>query len=117
VLGKWVHSLHSEMPALPQLSSKEEMVFKLNKKLNSNEKNRRYEITLSPGKGEFGSILSVPRDLPDLDYKQLYRAELYISRVQPPKNDYQFDYSKYLRRNGIYHQSYLPGKLESAEVT
>ncbi len=117
VLGIWVHSLHSEIPALPELSPKEEMVFKLNKKLNSNEKNRRYEITINPGKGEFSSVLSVPRDLPELDYRHLYRAGLYIARVQPPKNDYQFDYSKYLRRNSIYYQSYVPGKLESAEVT
>lgn len=117
VMGIWLHKLHSEIPPLPELPPKDEMLFKLNMKLNSNEKNRRYEIAVNTGEAEVSSILSVPRGLPELDYKHLYRAEIYISRVQPPKNDYQFDYSKYLSRNRIYHQSYLPGKLESAEVT
>ena len=116
VLGLLMHAEYSKNAELPEISRKQEVIFKLNKKLNSNEKNRRYEITARPEKGEFRTVLSIPRTLPELDYKHLYKAELYINKVSPPKNDYQFDYSKYLRRNGIYHQSYLPGKMEAADA-
>ncbi len=114
VLGLVLHSEYSKEAELPETAGKEEVVFKLNKKLNSNEKNRRYEVTVKRGKGEFLTVLSVPRALPELDYKHFYKGELYINKVEAPRNDYQFDYSKYLRRNGVYHQSYLPGKMEAA---
>src|SRR5690606_40379041 len=75
-----MHAEQSKNAVLPEISRKQEVIFKLNKKLNSNEKNRRYEITARPEKGEFRTVLSIPRTLPELDYKHLYKAELYIDR-------------------------------------
>ncbi|MBW8359463.1 MAG: ComEC family competence protein [Weeksellaceae bacterium] len=114
-LGLLLHSIYSKNTILPQLNQKEELIFKVDKKLNSNERNRRYEILIYNENSELKSVLSVPRSLPEFDFRHYYQAELFINRVQHPKNDYQFDYAKYLNRKGIYFQSYLPGSYRIAE--
>ena len=108
LFGAVVHQLHYRHLHIPEIPQKETIVFKLEKKLNSNEKNRRYEILAKTKNQEFKSILSVPKTDSELDFKHYYQAEAYINRVEPPKNDYQFNYFKYLERKKIYFQSYLP---------
>ena len=112
-LGVFSHYLHSKKPDLPILEDKENIVFKINKKLNSNEKNRRYEITAWKGKQSFLSVLSVPKSEIELDFLHYYKGEIYINQLQKPYHDFQFDYGKYLARKQIYFQAYLPNSFKS----
>lgn len=114
-VGVFSHYLNSKQPELPTVDQKENVVFKLDKKLNSNEKNWRYEVTIFNGKSNFKSVLSVPKSMNELDFAHFYKAELYINRVISPTNDYQFDYQKYLMRKDIIYQSYLPGNFTVAQ--
>lgn len=111
-LGIFGHFLNSKKPFLPELKSKEVIVFKITKKLNSNEKNRRYEISAWKGKQPFLSVLSVPKSEPELNFLHYYKAEAYINRFQKPYSDFQFDYGKYLSRKDIYFQAYLPNSFQ-----
>jgi len=110
--GVFLHFLHGTKPEFPDFSGKEQVIFKLRKKLNSNEKNRRYEITAWKNNHQFNSVLSVPKTEKALDFSHFYRAELFINPLEKPYADFQFDYGKYLARKNIYFQSYLPGSLE-----
>ena len=112
-LGVCAHYLNSKKPQLPELKNKENIVFKITKKLNSNEKNRRYEISAWKEGQSFLSVLSVPKSEADMDFLHYYKAEAYINRFQKPYSDFQFDYGKYLSRKGIYFQAYLPNSFQS----
>ena len=116
-LGVFAHYLNSQKPELPKLESKEKLVFKINKKLNSNEKNRRYEITAWKENESFLSVLSVPKSETELDFLHYYKAEAYVNRFQKPYSDFQFDYGKYLSRKDIYFQAYLPNSFQSGART
>lgn len=111
-LGVFAHYLHSKKPDLPILENKENIVFKINQKLNSNEKNRRYEITAWKGQKSFLSVLSVPKSEIELDFLHYYKGEIYINQLQKPYHDFQFDYGKYLARKHIYYQAYLPSSFK-----
>lgn len=111
-LGVFAHDLHSKKPDLPILENKENIVFKINRKLNSNEKNRRYEITAWKGQKSFLSVLSVPKSEIELDFLHYYKGEIYINQLQKPYHDFQFDYGKYLARKHIYYQAYLPSSFK-----
>ena len=115
-LGLFLHHLNLRKPFFPNFQNKETIVFKLSKKLNSNLKNRKYEAVAWKDKSKFRLILSVSKDKPELDYRHFYRARVYINNTEPPKNDYQFDYAKYLSRRKIYHQAYIPSGYEVAEA-
>jgi len=114
-LGIFAHHLNSEKPKLPNLAGKENILFKITKKLNSNEKNRRYEIDAWKGNEMFKSVLSLPKSDVELDYLHYYKAAVYINKIEKPYSDFQFDYGKYLARKKIYFQSYLPNAFESGE--
>ena len=43
-IGIFVHFQNSQQPILPTLKEKETIIFDLDKKLNSNEKNRKYYV-------------------------------------------------------------------------
>lgn len=112
-LGLFAHFFHSEKPKLPTLNPKENLVFKITKKLNSNPKNRRYEIKAWSGKKQFNSIISQPKTEEEFDFKHYYKGEVYVNKVENPYHDFQFDYAKYLRRKGIYFQCFLPDEVQS----
>lgn len=114
-LGIFSHFLHSQKPELPVLKGKENITFKMTKKLNSNEKNRRYEIIGWKDKELFKSVLSYPKSERELDFNHYYKAEVYINKLEKPYRDFQFDYAKYLSRKGIYFQSYLPNSIRVGE--
>ncbi|MCJ8498469.1 ComEC family competence protein [Chryseobacterium salipaludis] len=111
-LGMVAHGIYSERTQLPPLPAKATILFKLNKKLNNNERNRRYEVDAWHEKQHFTTLLSVPKEQPSLDFKHYYRAEVYLNTVQKPYHDFQFDYAKYLARKGIYYQAYVPAQLQ-----
>lgn len=111
-VGVFLHFLNTQKPDFPRLNQKEEIVFKLKTKLNSNKNNRRYEVEIFNNEQRFNSVISIPKRHSELDYKHYYKGEVFLNPTKPPENSYQFDYAKYLKRRDIYFQSYLPGELK-----
>ena len=114
-LGIFAHHLNSEKPKLPHLASKEMIVFKISKKLNSNEKSRRYEIEGWKEQEKFKSVLSVPKAEDEFDFQYYYKANVYVNKIEKPYSDFQFDYGKYLARKDIYFQCYLPNSFQKSK--
>jgi len=114
-IGLFFHFQNSKIPKLPHLDHvKQEVVFQVKKKLNNSEKNRRYEIEIlkiesfqQPDFHSFLSIANIPKDLALLDFEHFYKSKIYINPVKKSAGDFQFDYQKYLSRQGIYFQSYI----------
>jgi len=50
-----------------------------------------------------------------LDFMHYYKAEVYIHQPEEIKNDFQFDYKKYLARQDVYFQAYLPNDVLKTE--
>lgn len=118
-IGNFAHYLHSKTEELPDFPSKPNVVFALNKKLNSNEKNKRYEVMiLKINKVQsmpFQAVLSIPKEEKELDYKQFYKAEIYLNKIEKPTQDFGFNYQKYLARKDIYFQGFVPNSYQIAE--
>ena len=113
--GIFLHLLNSEKPKLPELKTKENVIFKITKKLNSNQKSRRYEIEAWKGNSAFKSVLSLPKSEKEFDFLHYYKAEVYINKIEKPYSDFQFDYAKYLARKDIFFQIYLPNSYQSSK--
>lgn len=115
VLGAFTHFLDFKKPQIPTFDGKQNMVFQLRKKLNSSEKYRRYEVEIlkvvNSGSAPFNAVISVPKADGQLDFTKYYQTETYINRVEPPNNNFQFNYAKYLSRKNIFHQAFVSGEL------
>ncbi len=121
-IGIFVHSLNSSDAKIPDLKEKENIVFQISKKLNTNQKNRRYiiEIIAVPSAGiedfvPLKSVLSIPKEQEQLDFNHFYDAEVYLHQPEGSKNDFQFDYKKYLARQDVFLQAYLPDDILKAK--
>lgn len=115
--GVSLHALHLRKPVLPELEKNQTVVFKVFKKLNSTDKNRKYIAEIFADSLKTKTVLSVPKSVQELDFAHYYKAKLFISIPEKSAHHFQFDYQKYLSRQDIYLQSYLPGELYSAERT
>ena len=87
------------------------IVFQLSKKLNSNERNKRYEIEILNFEKPFSAVISIPKEQKELDFLHFYSAEAYLNPTQKPQYDFQFDYQKYLARQNIYYQGFIPNEI------
>ena len=117
-LGVFAHELHNKEQVLPNFPNSSEVVFTLDKKLNSNEKNKRYEVKIlkvNEKSVDLGLVLSVPKEENELDFKHFYKAEIYLNKVKANAQDFGFDYQKYLGRKQIYFQGYAPNSFQVAE--
>ena len=117
-LGVFAHHLNNKEQILPNFPSSSEVVFTLDKKLNSNEKNKRYEVKILKVNDEInylGLVLSVPKEEKELDFKHFYKAEIYLNKVKANTQDFGFDYQKYLVRKQIYFQGYAPNSYQISE--
>ena len=117
-LGVFAHELHNKEQIFPNFPSSSEVVFTLDKKLNSNEKNKRYEVKIlkvNEKSVDLGLVLSVPKEEKELDFKHFYKAEIYLNKVKANAQDFGFDYQKYLGRKQIYFQGYAPNSFQVAE--
>jgi len=88
-----------------------ETVFQLNKKLNSNERNKRYEVEILNFEKPFSAVISIPKEQKELDFLHFYSAEAYLNPTQKPQYDFQFDYQKYLARQNIHYQGFIPSEI------
>lgn len=85
--------------------------FQLTKKLNSNERNKRYEIEILNFGTHFSAVVSVPKEQKELDFKSIYSAEAYLNPTEKPQHDFQFDYQKYLARQDIHYQVFISNEI------
>ncbi|MGS0748113.1 ComEC/Rec2 family competence protein [Halpernia sp. GG3] len=104
-----------EKPTI-SLNKKENIYFSLDKKQNSTDKNRRYEVTFYKGKSEFNAILTIPKNHAEIDFDHFYQAEVYIQKTEAPYADFIFNYQKYLARQNIFYVAYLPTTLKQSAV-
>lgn len=119
-------------PNIQSFKGKQTFVFSLDKKLNSSEKFRRYEVKILKVKNApmaaapqaprperplppFKAVISISKDLPQLDYRHIFQTDAYINPVEAPDNDFQFNYAKYLSRKQIYHQIFINSQPLKAE--
>lgn len=114
-VGVFSHFLNSQKPNLPNFEGKKTIVFKLNKKLNSNEKYRKYEIIATTEqvqkKYDFSAIISISKENEPLDFKNFYQTKVYLNKLETPNNDFQFNYEKYLARKKIYYQCFASDEV------
>ena len=110
-VGVFSHYWHSKKSEIPNFQGKQTVVFQINKKLNSNKKYRKYEVLAKAEGNEINAILYVPKEEKQLDFKNYYQTKVYINKVESPKNDFRFDYAKYLARKGIYYQSFATDEI------
>lgn len=121
-VGVFSHYWHSKKSEIPNFQGKQTIVFQLNKKLNSNEKNRKYYVEIlevsdlkQKENFPFKTVISIPKDVEALDFMHYYKAEVYNHQPEETKNDFQFDYKKYLARQDVYFQAYLPTDILKTE--
>ena len=88
-----------------------EIIFQLSKKLNSNERNKRYEVEILNFEKPFSAVISIPKEQKELDFLYFYSAEAYLNPTQKPQYDFQFDYQKYLARQNIHYQGFIPNEI------
>lgn len=115
LVGAFLHQLQA--PEKPKISTngKQQILFKLDKKLKSSPKNRKYEIIVWQGNTTYNAILLMPKSEPSLDFNHYYGGETYVNEVKSPLNDYQFNYQKYLQRKGVFYQIYWSGDLDKSK--
>lgn len=113
--GCFSHFLNT--PIIPSFdfpkNKTQNIVFQLNKKLNSNDKNKRYEVEVLNFEKPFLVVISIPKEEKELDFKSFYSTKAYINATQASQYDFQFDYKKYLSRKNINYQAFTPNKILS----
>lgn len=112
--GICLHYLNFPNTSQVSFKSNENIVFKISKKLNSTEKNKKYEAIVQIGKETFNSNVLIPKESKELDFEHYYKAKAYVSQSQSPQYDFQFDYAKYLHRKDIFYQCYINDEVNSA---
>lgn len=107
-MGLVFHFFNNHSPKANTSANKmETVILKISQKLNSTEKYKKYEGIVRLGKKSFNSIIYIPKNHEELDYKNYYKAEAYITQPRQPQYDFQFNYAKYLKRKDIDYQIYL----------
>lgn len=115
-LGMILHFFNTGRSQYIPVSKSEAIVFKISKKLNSNARTRKYEAVVRTGEGEhLNAVVYLPKDQKDLDFKHYYKTGAYLSKPKTPQHDFQFDYSKYLKRKNIELQCYINDEVSASE--
>lgn len=114
-VGIILHFFNAFASGNSSVSKNETIVFKMAKKLNSSNENRKYEGVIQAGNQTFNAVIYIPKNVKELDFLHYYQAQAYVSKPKPPQYDFQFDYSKYLLRKNIEYQCYINDKIAEAE--
>ena len=113
-VGTVLHFFNTFSTEKLSVSSNETIVFKISKKLNSNEKNKKYEVVVQAGINHFDAVLYIPKNNNELDFTHYYKTKAYIAKPKSPQYDFQFNYAKYLKRKNIEYQCYVNDGISSA---
>lgn len=115
-IGIILHFYNSSFAFQNRLAAQDKtIVFRISRKLNSNEKNRKYEAAVQAGEQYFNAVLYIPRSEKPLDFNHYYKTQAYLSVPRPPQYDFQFNYARYLKRKNIDYQGYINSRIISAE--
>lgn len=109
-----IHFFNTFQSRKYSFSSRETIIFKISKKLNSTEKNKKYEAEIQVGKRKLNAVIYIPKKNKELDFKHYYKAQAYISKPESPPYDFQFNYAAYLNRKGIEYQCYVLDGISSS---
>ncbi|MDQ0783316.1 ComEC/Rec2 family competence protein [Chryseobacterium sp. W4I1] len=112
--GIVLHFFNTFTPRDLPVSQNEKIIFKISKKLNSTEKNKKYEALIYTEKENFNAVIYIPKISKELDFKHFYKAKAYLSKPKSPQHNFQFDYSRYLKRKNIEYQCYITKNISSA---
>lgn len=110
--GMLIHGFNSKIDSTTIKDGKRDLVFELKKKLNSNEKFRKYEVEFYENNTKIKSVLNVPKEYPELNFKNEYRANVFVKKVEKPAYGFQFNYQKFLARKDIFYVSYFQNGLK-----
>lgn len=113
-LGIIFHFYNNSTTQKVNVKTNETIIFKVSKKLNSNEKYRKYEVLAEVDNQSFLAIANDEKSRKELDFNHYYKAKAYLVEPKSPEHDFQFDYSKYLKRKNISYQCYINGEISSA---
>ncbi|MBW3523026.1 ComEC/Rec2 family competence protein [Chryseobacterium sp. NKUCC03_KSP] len=113
-LGIIFHFYNNSTTQKVDVKTNETIIFKVSKKLNSNEKYKKYEVLAEFDNQSFQAIANVEKTRKELDLDHYYKAKAYLVEPKSPEHDFQFDYSKYLKRKNISYQCYINGEFSSA---
>ncbi|MDH6251145.1 competence protein ComEC [Chryseobacterium sp. H1D6B] len=113
-IGTALHYFNMPSSEKIEVSDNETVIFKISKKLNSNEKYKKYEAFVQVGKNEFNAVIHLPKREKELDFTHYYKGEAYIVQPESPQYDFQFDYAEYLKRKNIFYQCYLSNGVTQA---
>lgn len=109
-IGVFTHYLNSQKPEIPKFEGAQNVIFQLDKKLNSSKKYKRYQVLASVSIDnkpfDFNLVISIPKEQKSLDFQHYYKTKAYVNKVEAPGNDFQFNYAKYLERKEVYFQSF-----------
>ena len=114
ILGIGFHFMNQNSASNLNLKSNESIIFRISKKLNSNEKYKKYEAAAQVRNQTFETIINVGKNQKELNFDHYYKAKAYIAQPKSPEHDFQFDYSKYLQRKGIFYQCFINDGISSA---
>lgn len=112
IILHYFNTFNSNGLSVPQNTT---VTFKISKKLNSTEKNKKYEAFVQTGKESFNAVLYLSKDEKELDFRHYYKGEAYLSKPRSPEYDFQFDYARYLRRKSVEYQCYISRGVSSGE--
>ena len=111
-LGSLCHFINKNQHPVEVRQSSGNIAFKLEEKLKSNTKNKRYKVEVFFDNKRFNAVLSIPKTEQDLDFRHYYSGFGFIHRIEKPSHDFLFDYQKYMMRQRVFHKIYIP-EIES----
>ena len=111
-LGSLCHFINKNQHPVEVRQSSGNIAFKLEEKLKSNTKNKRYKVEVFFDNKRFNAVISIPKTEQDLDFRHYYSGFGFIHRIEKPSHDFLFDYQKYMMRQRVFHQIYIP-EIES----
>ncbi|MDR6405825.1 MULTISPECIES: ComEC/Rec2 family competence protein [Chryseobacterium] len=114
-IGIILHFFNSFSSQNIAVAKNETILFKISRKLNSTEKNKKYEAIAQTGSTIFNIVLYIPKDHDELDFNHYYKSNVFITKPKSPKYDFQFDYAQYLRRKNIEYQCYSNNGVSSVQ--
>lgn len=113
-LGAMLHFFNVTLKENVDANTNREITYKITKKLNSTEKNKKYEAEILSGTTPENAVLFIPKENRELDFKHYYKGKAFVAVPQKAEHDFQFDYARYLQRKNITVQVFINEPLQRA---
>lgn len=83
-LGIIFHFYNNSTTQKVDLKINETIIFKVSKKLNSNEKYKKYEVLAETDNQSFQAIANVEKARKELDFNHYYKVKAYLIQPKSP---------------------------------